>query len=226
MCKRILAIDSATEACSVAIWNEGEIIELFEICPRNHTHRILPMVQQILSESGFSLNQLDALAFGCGPGSFTGIRIGIGIGQGLALGADLPMIGVSTLQTLAQGAWRKIRARQVLAVLDARMGEIYLGQFKYKSEGQWSSTHTEVVVTPQKALMRIKLLQGSWVSVGTSLKYYPDLISGSEGLDLSDGNLSLPRAEDMLPLALALWNRGKAVPVEQAKPTYLRHEVV
>lgn len=224
MSTRILAIDTATEACSVAIWNDGEVIALFEICPRTHTQRILPMVQQVLAESGLSLHQLDALAFGRGPGSFTGVRIGIGIGQGLALGADLPMIGVSTLQTLAQGAWRKTGACQVLAVLDARMGEVYWGQFEHKAAGQWSSTHSEAVMTPQQALMRAESLQGSWVSVGTGWQTYPDLIAG-RGVDLSNGELALPQAEDMLPLALALWHSGKAVPVEQAEPIYLRNEV-
>lgn len=82
MSTRILAIDTATEACSVAVWNQGEIHALFELCPREHTQRILPMVQQVLAESGLALNQLDALAFGRGPGSFTGVRIGIGIAQG------------------------------------------------------------------------------------------------------------------------------------------------
>lgn len=105
---RILAIDTATEACSVALWNNGTINAHFELCPREHTQRILPMVQEILAASGVSLNEIDALAFGRGPGSFTGVRIGIGIAQGLALGANLPMIGVSTLATMAQGAWRKL----------------------------------------------------------------------------------------------------------------------
>lgn len=100
---RILAIDTATEACSVALWNNGTINAHFELCPREHTQRILPMVQEILAASGASLNEIDALAFGRGPGSFTGVRIGIGIAQGLALGANLPMIGISTLATMAQG---------------------------------------------------------------------------------------------------------------------------
>lgn len=108
MSTRILAIDTATEACSVAIWNQGEIHALFELCPREHTQRILPMVQQVLAESGVTSGQLDALVSGsCGPGSFTGVRIGIGIAQGLARGRRLaPLLGVSTLQTMAQGARR------------------------------------------------------------------------------------------------------------------------
>lgn len=104
---RILAIDTATEACSVALWNDGTVNAHFELCPREHTQRILPMVQDILTTSGTSLTDINALAYGRGPGSFTGVRIGIGIAQGLALGAELPMIGVSTLMTMAQGAWRK-----------------------------------------------------------------------------------------------------------------------
>lgn len=94
---RILAIDTATEACSVALWNDGNINAHFELCPREHTQRILPMVQDILAANSITLTDIDALAFGRGPGSFTGVRIGIGIAQGLALGANLPMTGVSTL---------------------------------------------------------------------------------------------------------------------------------
>ena len=116
---RILAIDTATEACSAALWNDGTLSAHFEICPREHTQRILPLVQEVLTESGTTLSELDALAFGRGPGSFTNVRIGIGIAQGLALGAELPMIGVSTLATMAQGAWRKTGATRVLAAIDA-----------------------------------------------------------------------------------------------------------
>ena len=100
---RILAIDTATEACSVALLNDGAVSAHFEECPREHTQRILP-VKAILTRGNTTLTDLDALAFGRGPGSFTGVRIGIGIAQGLALGADLPMIGVSTLATMAEGA--------------------------------------------------------------------------------------------------------------------------
>lgn len=106
---RILAIDTATEACSVALWNDGNITSHFELCPREHTQRILPLVQDILTAGNVTLTDIDALAFGRGPGSFTGVRIGIGIAQGLALGANLPMIGVSTLATMAQGPGAKRR---------------------------------------------------------------------------------------------------------------------
>ncbi|WP_106476768.1 tRNA (adenosine(37)-N6)-threonylcarbamoyltransferase complex dimerization subunit type 1 TsaB, partial [Escherichia coli] len=125
------------------------------------------MVQQVLAESGLALNQLDALAFGRGPGSFTGVRIGIGIAQGLALGADLPMIGVSTLQTMAQGAWRVSGAARVLAAIDARMGEVYWGQFERQADGRWLESEGEAVLSPAQALERAQRLQGEWAHVGT-----------------------------------------------------------
>jgi tRNA threonylcarbamoyladenosine biosynthesis protein TsaB len=224
MSTRILAIDTATEACSVAIWNQGEIHALFELCPREHTQRILPMVQQVLAESGVTLGQLDALAFGRGPGSFTGVRIGIGIAQGLALGADLPLLGVSTLQTMAQGAWRLTGADRVLSAIDARMGEVYWGQFERQQDGNWLEREGEAVLTPAQALVRAQGLQGHWAHVGTGWQTYPDLVAGST-LTLSDGQMLLPQAEDMLPLALHAWQQGLAVAVENAEPTYLRNEV-
>ncbi|CFR13478.1 tRNA (adenosine(37)-N6)-threonylcarbamoyltransferase complex dimerization subunit type 1 TsaB [Yersinia kristensenii] len=224
MSTRILAIDTATEACSVALWNNGEVQALFELCPREHTQRILPMVQQVLAESGLSLQQLDALAFGRGPGSFTGVRIGIGIGQGLALGADLPMIGVSTLQTMAQGAFRLTGSSRVLAAIDARMGEVYWGEFERNDQGQWLGEASEAVMTPAQALEHAQSLSGTWATVGTGWQAYPDLISGSSVM-LTDGEITLPHAEDMLPLALSSWANGQVVRVENAEPVYLRNEV-
>ncbi|MEB7885928.1 tRNA (adenosine(37)-N6)-threonylcarbamoyltransferase complex dimerization subunit type 1 TsaB [Serratia fonticola] len=224
MSTRILAIDTATEACSVAIWNQGEVHALFELCPREHTQRILPLVQQVLAETGLSLSQLDALAFGRGPGSFTGVRIGIGIAQGLALGAELPMLGISTLQTMAQGAWRMTGAQRVLAAIDARMGEVYWGQFERQPDGQWLESAGEAVLSPQQALERAQHLQGDWAHVGTGWQTYPDLVAGST-LHVTDGQMLLPQAEDMLPLALQAWQQGLAVSVGNAEPTYLRNEV-
>ncbi|KEY57968.1 tRNA (adenosine(37)-N6)-threonylcarbamoyltransferase complex dimerization subunit type 1 TsaB [Serratia sp. DD3] len=224
MSTRILAIDTATEACSVAIWDHGETHALFELCAREHTQRILPMVQQLLASCGLTLSQLDALAFGRGPGSFTGVRIGIGIAQGLALGADLPMLGISTLQTLAQGAWRMTGSQRVLAAIDARMGEVYWGAFERQQEGGWLESEGEAVLSPPQALERAQRLQGAWSHAGTGWEAYPDLVAGTL-LTLSDGKTLLPQAEDMLPLALMAWQQGLAVPVEQSEPTYLRNEV-
>nr|WP_113866211.1 tRNA (adenosine(37)-N6)-threonylcarbamoyltransferase complex dimerization subunit type 1 TsaB [Brenneria salicis]NMN91575.1 tRNA threonylcarbamoyladenosine biosynthesis protein TsaB [Brenneria salicis ATCC 15712 = DSM 30166]RBP63045.1 tRNA threonylcarbamoyladenosine biosynthesis protein TsaB [Brenneria salicis ATCC 15712 = DSM 30166]RLM30795.1 tRNA (adenosine(37)-N6)-threonylcarbamoyltransferase complex dimerization subunit type 1 TsaB [Brenneria salicis ATCC 15712 = DSM 30166] len=224
MSTRILALDTATEACSVALWNDGEIHSLFEVCPREHTQRVLPMVQQVLAEGGLTLGELDAVAFGQGPGSFTGVRIGIGIAQGLALGAELPMIGVSTLATLAQGAFRRINATQVLAAIDARMGEVYWAQYQRDADGVWQGDASEAVLTPLQTQTLTAALQGEWVTVGTGWQTYPDLVVHA-ALTLRDGDMLLPRAEDMLPLAYRQWRAGQAVSVELAQPRYLRNDV-
>lgn len=221
---RILAIDTATEACSVAVLHNDTTHAHFELCPREHTQRILPLVQQILNESGVALRDLDALAFGRGPGSFTGVRIGIGIAQGLALGAELPMIGVSTLATMAQGAYRKTGATRVLAAIDARMGEVYWAQYTRDEHGVWHGEETEAVLKPDAVRERLAQLDGTWATVGTGWPAWPDLAAGSN-LTLTDGDVLLPAAEDMLPLACQLLAAGKTVTADAAEPVYLRNEV-
>ena len=221
---RILAIDTATEACSVALSDNGSTHAHFELCPREHTQRILPMVQDMLTAGDLSLEQLDVLAFGRGPGSFTGVRIGIGIAQGLALGADLPLTGVSTLATMAQGAWRKTGATRVLAAIDARMGEVYWAEYQRDEQGIWHGEETEAVLKPEAVSERLRQLQGSWATVGTGWPAWPDMANDS-GLTLTDGEVLLPAAEDMLPLAQQQFSAGRIVAVEHAEPIYLRNEV-
>ncbi|MGG5836039.1 tRNA (adenosine(37)-N6)-threonylcarbamoyltransferase complex dimerization subunit type 1 TsaB [Huaxiibacter chinensis] len=221
---RILAIDTATEACSAALWDNGNLFAHFEECPREHTQRILPLVKQMLDQGNTTLTDLDALAFGRGPGSFTGVRIGIGIAQGLALGANLPMIGVSTLATMAQGAWRQTGATRVLAAIDARMGEVYWAEYTRDEQGIWHGEETEKVLKPQAVGERLKQLSGEWAIVGTGWKAWPDMANES-GLTLVDGNTLLPAAEDMLPIACQLLAAGQTVTVEHAEPVYLRNEV-
>lgn len=224
MSTRILALDAATEACSVAIWNDGEIHALYELCPREHTQRILPMVEQVLAESGITLSDLNALAFGCGPGSFTGVRIGIGIAQGLALGANLPVIGLSTLNTMAQGAFRMTGASNVLAAIDARMGEVYWGKYRRNQQGEWQIIGAEQVLSPEHVIEQLKTVDGEWATVGTGWAAYPEIAKEND-LILTDGKMLLPQAEDMLPLALQRWSNGEIQAVEDVQPTYLRNEV-
>lgn len=221
---RILAIDTATEACSVALQNDTASYAHFELCPREHTQRILPMVRDILNQGEITLSDVDALAYGRGPGSFTGVRIGIGIAQGLALGAELPMIGVSTLATMAQGAFRRTGATRVLAAIDARMGEVYWAEYQRDEQGVWHGEETEAVLKPESVAARLKQLSGSWTTVGTGWQAWPDMAQDS-GLTLLDGETTLPEAEDMLPLALLAFNAGQTVAVEHAEPVYLRNEV-
>ncbi len=221
---RILAIDTATEACSVALGLDDTTLSHFELCPREHTQRILPMVRDILNQGAVNLSDIEVLAFGRGPGSFTGVRIGIGIAQGLALGAALPMVGVSTLATMAQGAFRKSGATRVLAAIDARMGEVYWAEYQRNADGSWQGEATEAVLKPEAVAERLKQLEGRWSTVGTGWQAWPGL--GRDcGLELEDGGVLLPAAEDMLPLAHYSAAQGRTVAAENAEPVYLRNEV-
>lgn len=221
---RILAIDTATEACSVALQDPEASYAQFELCPREHTQRILPMVRDILESAHTRLADIDVLAYGRGPGSFTGVRIGIGIAQGLALGAELPMVGVSTLATMAQGAWRRTGATRVLAAIDARMGEVYWAEYVRDEAGIWHGEASEAVLKPEAVAERLAGLSGEWATVGTGWQAWPDMAQNT-GIQTRDGETTLPEAEDMLPLALQAFNAGKAVAVEASEPVYLRNEV-
>ena len=126
---KILAVDTATEACSAALVVDDEIVERYEVIGRGHAERLLPMVQEVLAEAGVALAAVDAMAFGRGPGSFTGLRIGAGVTQGLAFGANLPVVPVSDLAALAARAAGQQGERYVLACLDARMSQVYWAAF-------------------------------------------------------------------------------------------------
>jgi tRNA threonylcarbamoyladenosine biosynthesis protein TsaB len=175
MSTKILAVDTSTENCSVALMMGDEIISRCEYAPREHTTKILPMVDTVLAEGGVKLTQLDALAFGRGPGSFTGVRIGIGIAQGLAFGADLPMVGISTLMTMAQGTYRTHQSEQVLTAIDARMGEIYWGQYRRQIDGDWLLQGKERVLAPDALVQEQNANQtdsGIWLTAGTGWESY------------------------------------------------------
>jgi len=223
MSSRILAVDTATEACSVALLCDGEIISRFAISPREHTQKVLPMVEEVLLQAGVTLHQLDALAFGRGPGSFTGVRIGVGIAQGLALGANLPMIGISSLMTLAEGAYRISGQSRVLTAIDARMSEVYCAQYQRTEDGIWLGEESEAVMSPDAFREKMAGLKGQWASAGTGWQAYPQL--QDSGLTLIASKVELPAAQDMLPIAERLWVAGKVQPVEEVEPTYLRNEV-
>ena len=120
----ILALDTATEACSVALLHQGNITFEDELSPRTHTQRILPMVDGLLKNANLSIKEVDYLAFGRGPGSFTGVRVGVGVAQGLALGAELKVVPISNLTTMAEQAYQELGATEVIALIDARITEV------------------------------------------------------------------------------------------------------
>ena len=220
---KILAVDTATEACSAALLVGDTLFSRWEEAPRDHTRKILPMVQAVLDDAGITLNDLDAIAFGRGPGSFTGVRIGISVAQGLAFGAGVPLIGISTLAAMAQGAYRLDGAQQVLTAIDARMNEVYFGRYEL-IDGRMQLVGDEVVSEPA-ALVDVRgKLAGPVTCVGTGFETYGETLSGLAD-ELAVSQVRFPAAEDMLPLARAAWLAGEAVPVEQATPVYLRDKV-
>ncbi|MGL6597955.1 tRNA (adenosine(37)-N6)-threonylcarbamoyltransferase complex dimerization subunit type 1 TsaB [Aeromonas veronii] len=220
---KILAVDTATEACSAALLVGDKLFSRWEEAPRDHTRKILPMVQAVLEDAGISLSDLDAIAFGRGPGSFTGVRIGISVAQGLAFGAGVPLIGISTLAAMAQGAYRLDGAEQVLTAIDARMNEVYFGRYEL-IDGRMQLVGDEVVSDPV-ALVDVRgKLAGRVTCVGTGFETYGETLSGLAD-ELAESQVRFPAAEDMLPLARAAWLAGEAVPVEQATPVYLRDKV-
>jgi tRNA threonylcarbamoyladenosine biosynthesis protein TsaB len=236
----ILALDTSTEACSVALHAESEIREHFKLAPREHAKLILPMVDALLAEAGLSLSQLDAIAFGRGPGSFTGLRIAAGVAQGLAFGADIPVLPISTLAALAQGAHADLDAARVLAALDARMSEVYWGVYQINGSGVMELHGAEEVCGPEHVTLPVApgILptatlvhpctsdEGGWQGVGSGWKEYGAALRARCGaLVHTVAAERLPRARDIALLARVAFQRGLSVSAEQAVPVYLRNQV-
>ena len=219
----ILAIETATEACSAALLIDGDVIQRYQLAPRQHVTLIMPFIDELMAEAGVTVKQLDAVAFGRGPGSFTGLRIAAGITQGIAFGANLPVIPVSTLAALAQGAARQEGASSVLAALDARMQEVYWGTFCADDNGLMQLTGKEVVCAPN-AVVRP---EGSdWQAAGDGWSSYGEALSERLGFQPAQCFESLrPQAADVARLAAALFAAGETLAPEQAAPVYLRDQV-
>jgi len=221
MSEKILVIDTSTEACSVALIDNGSVQSLFDVTPRSHTKMVLPMVDKLLKAAQVKVSQLDAIAWGRGPGSFTGVRIGTGIMQGLALGADKPVIALSTLATMAQQAIEQHQAKFVMAAIDARMGEVYWAVFE-NIDGLASLVGEESVLSPEK-LQLLSFDQPHYYGVGTAWQSYPELsqIANVEVLD----EILYPHAKAMASLAIDAWRKEQTVDVQEAMPVYVRDTV-
>lgn len=216
---KLLAIETATEACSVAVHVDGAVIERFEVAPRRHAGLTLPWAGELLAEAGISRRQLDAVAISRGPGAFTGVRLAIAIAQGIALAIDRPLLAVSTLQALALRA--PAGQSQVLAAIDARMGEVYAGRFACV-DGQWQAIDVEQVMPPQA----LALEGQGWFGVGTGFAAVDGALVQAAGAALAGFDAdALPHAADVANLAVAAWARGEAIAPELVEPAYLRNNV-
>ncbi|WP_050937801.1 tRNA (adenosine(37)-N6)-threonylcarbamoyltransferase complex dimerization subunit type 1 TsaB [Vibrio harveyi] len=224
MSAKILAIDTATENCSVALLVNDRVISRSEVAPRDHTKKVLPMVDEVLKEAGLTLQDLDALAFGRGPGSFTGVRIGIGIAQGLAFGADLPMIGVSTLAAMAQASYRLHGATDAAVAIDARMGEVYWARYTRQENGEWAGVDAECVIPPARLAEEAQADDKTWTKAGTGWDAYQEELVKLP-FNVTSGDVLYPDSQDIVILAEQELKKGNTVPVEESSPVYLRDNV-
>lgn len=222
MTVRILAIETSTAACSAALCIGNEVLERYALAPRQHAALILPMIESVLAEADIAVQMLDAISFGRGPGSFTGVRIAASIVQGIAFAAELPVVPVSTLAALAQGAMRETGEKQVMAALDARKDEVYWGCFLQKSE-ELVLHGSEVVCPPANVPQP---LPGRWIGAGSGwLAYGEHLLQRCGDYVIRVLPDLEPRAADVARLALNDFVQGKSVAADAAVPVYLRDNV-
>jgi tRNA threonylcarbamoyladenosine biosynthesis protein TsaB len=211
---KFAAIEASGDWCSVALWAEGEISGLERRAVNRHSELALPMLEQLLKNSGLSAARLDAVAFGAGPGSFTGLRIACGIAQGLAFAGNLPVLGVSAFEAIAEES----AAAQVVACIDARMREVYYAALE-KRDGRWRETVPGQCVSPQAA---VPPPGGDWIGCGSGFSAYPDFLKNSILIAKPEVR---PTAIAIARLAAPRLRSGEGVDAALAAPAYLRDKV-
>ncbi len=221
---KILALETSTEYCSVAIWQscaaglDGKITQHFELVGQKHSELLIAMLAKLMQDLGFGMQDLDGIAYGSGPGSFTGVRIACGVTQGLALGAGLNVAGICTLQALAQGAAQP----RVIAALDARMGEIYCAAYE-KQGDDWLTVFEPCLCKPEEAP---PVSGEGWYGAGSGFAVFTDVLSSRYAGQLAgmDG-AAVPQAASIAELGAAQFARGLSVDAALAQPFYLRDKV-
>lgn len=218
----VLALETSTEICSAALTAGGRIEERTLTVPREHTRHILGQVDELLDEAGLVAGDLAAVAFGRGPGTFTGVRVATALAQGLAVAHGLPLLPVSSLAALAWRAWHEHQVSPVLAVMDARLEEVYWAMFEVGVE-KASALHPESLSTPGELLAQLPSLPGGWQAAGSGWAL-PEMQPGAGSGVAVDSDLR-PDARSVLALGLQDFLAGRIAGFEQAQPTYLRHPV-
>lgn len=212
---KLLALDTSTEYCSAALWLDGELHAQRVNAGQLHSALLLPMIDALLRERNASLRELDGIAYGAGPGSFTGLRIACAVTQGLALGADLPVIGVSTLASIAE----QVDAECVLTVLDARMAEVYWAAYRREASG-WRCVSEPVLSAPDS----VRVPDGSdWVGAGNGFAL-TEMLAVPLRLARREAQW-MPDATAIATLAAPMFARGEGQDAALAAPLYLRDKV-
>lgn len=212
---RILALETSSELCSCALWHEGTVIESLVHAGQRHSSLLLPMATALLAEAGASFAMLDAIAFGAGPGSFTGVRIACSVAQGLAFARDLPLLPVITLEALAHAC----AAKRVIACIDARMGELYLAAYE-RTGTDWQVVQAPVLVRPDA----LPALAGAWHACGSGVAAHAAALAAA--YELADVTAdAFPQARAVAELGARAWTTGGAIAAAAASPLYLRDKV-
>jgi tRNA threonylcarbamoyladenosine biosynthesis protein TsaB len=215
---KLLAIDTSTERCSVALGLDGVVTDRAVTTPRGHAELVLPMVDELLSESGTTLARIDAIAYGRGPGGFTGIRIAVSVVQGLAFGANLPTVGISDLAAIAFAAVD--RPSRVLVAMDARMGEVYWAIYECDPVARSARLiGDERLSSPEEVAAEVTVD----VVAGTAVRAYPSVAERFSGAKLRPDDL--PHARSLLALAETEYRAGRYGRAQDAQPVYLRDRV-
>ncbi|HSI43039.1 MAG TPA: tRNA (adenosine(37)-N6)-threonylcarbamoyltransferase complex dimerization subunit type 1 TsaB [Methylotenera sp.] len=220
---KLLTFDTSTEYLSLAVLNDSEVFTYDVLAGQTHSQIILPQIQALLETAGLQLKDLQGIAFGAGPGSFTGVRIAAGIAQGLGFGGNLPVVGICTLQALAEAS----SATKVIACLDARMGEVYHAAYERtldeKTPGEWQAVMEPGLYKPDAVP---KINGNGWVGAGSGWQTYGELLSNaySEQIISTQPTL-LPTASAIMKLAQPIFASGQAKPAHDAMPIYIRNRV-
>jgi tRNA threonylcarbamoyladenosine biosynthesis protein TsaB len=219
---KLLAIDTATEACSVALLIDGEIRERYEIVANQHSKLILPMIDSLMAEAELKPSDLDCLAFGRGPGSFTGIRIATGVIQGIAYACDLPVAAISCLAAIAQDFFDNNPENHVFVAMDARIDEIYWGHYQRNERGFAELINEEAVASAAE----IEIPDCSGVGLGSGWKVHSELLLSRLGSQVIRNEPNyLPKARAIAKLSEECFRLGLAVSAEHTLPVYLRDKV-
>ncbi len=219
---KILAIETATEACSAALLIDDDVTERYQLAPRQQSELILPMVDELMSDAGLSASQLDAVAFGRGPGAFTGVRLAAAVTQGIAFSAELPVLPVSTLAAMAEATFHQHNTECVYTAIDARMKEVYWAVF-IQQQGKLLEIQAEAVIAPEHVNVAEK---HPGIGVGSGWETYREVLTDKIGRQLIAVESDVfPRAASIARLGVRLLEHDGGVQAEQAIPVYLRNKV-
>jgi tRNA threonylcarbamoyladenosine biosynthesis protein TsaB len=224
---KLLALDTSTEFLSLALQLDDKIYSHHQHAGNASSELVLPQIQALLNSANIKLSDLDGIAFGAGPGAFTGVRVACGVAQGLGFGANIPVVGVNTLLAVAQASG----ADKVIVCLDARMGEIYHAMFERRENGWQEIAETKVCKPEASPILASgaspKIVYGKgWVGAGSGWAVYGDILREIYAQNLVHVNAEItPTAEAILQLAMPTFAAGKAKPASEAMPIYIRNRV-